>query len=285
MHGNQTDQATGDRSIEPGHDARLARKYRTLERLLALPIDDARAALDAAATLLAEAFGADKVDAFVHEPAADTLVAVGTSDTPMGRRQQALGLDRLALVDGGLAVRTFRTGEPYRTGDAAAEPDERRAVVEELGVRSELLVPLSWGGERRGVFQVDAAAEHAFGEDDAALALAAARWVAVLLERAELLERLTAQAERRGRAAVAEELARLTRREQEVASCMAEADQPADRLAPDHRGGHGGQPRAAHSPQAGAEQPDAARRLGRRARPLQRRLGGDHDRAADDPAR
>ena len=35
-------------------------------------------------------------------------------------------------------------------------------------------------------------------------------------------ERVTAQAERRGRAAVAEELSRLTRREQEVASCVAE---------------------------------------------------------------
>jgi DNA-binding CsgD family transcriptional regulator len=205
-----------------GGTTREGLMLRTLEQLLAIPVGDARDALDRAATLLAGVFGADKLDLFLYQPAIDTLVAVGVSETPMGRKQQALGLDRLALVNGGLAVRVFRTGEPYRTGHADMDPEERRAVVEELGVRSELVVPLAWGGERRGVLQVDAAAPDAFGEADASLALAAARWVSLLQERAELIERLTTQAERRGRAAVAEELARLTRREQQVASCIAE---------------------------------------------------------------
>jgi DNA-binding CsgD family transcriptional regulator len=195
---------------------------RTLERLLAISAEEPRAALDAAATLLAETFRADKIDVFLYDAVHDTLVGVGVSDTPMGRKQQALGLDRLALANGGLAVKVFRTGEAYATGHAETDPEERRSVVEDLGVRSELVVPLAWGGERRGVLQIDAAAPEAFGGQDAEMALAAGRWVSLLLERAELLERLQTQAERRGREAAAAELARLTRREQEVVSCVAE---------------------------------------------------------------
>ena len=67
----------------------------------------------------------------------------------MGRKQQALGLDRLPLSNGGLAAWAFRTGEPYRTGHAELDPEELRAVVEELGVRSELLVPLACAAGRR----------------------------------------------------------------------------------------------------------------------------------------
>jgi two-component system, OmpR family, sensor kinase len=214
MHDDATRQTEGG--------TREALMLRTLQRLLAISGEAHRAALDEAATLLAEAFGADKVDVFVYEPAIDTLVAVGTSRTPMGHKQRALGLDRLPLSDGGLAAQVFRTGAPYRTGHAEMDPAERRAVVEELGVRSSVTVPLTCAGGVRGVFQVDAAAEDAFDHDDLTLAVSAAGWVGLLLDRAKLVERVRAQAERRGRAAAAEELARLTRREQEVASCVAE---------------------------------------------------------------
>jgi DNA-binding NarL/FixJ family response regulator len=54
------------------------------------------------------------------------------------------------------------------------------------------------------------------------LAVAAAGWVGLLLDRLELAERANAEAERRGRRAAGEELARLSRREQEVAAAVAE---------------------------------------------------------------
>jgi two-component system OmpR family sensor kinase len=196
-----------------------ARIATTLQQLLAIGVEDTRAALDQAATLLASALGADKIDFFLYEADKDTLAAVGTSQTPMGKKQQALGLDRLPVSLGGLAARVFTSGQPCYTGHAEDEPDELRPIVEQLGVRSELLVPLAG---RRGVFSAVSAEPDAFGEADATLANAAAGWVRLLLERAELLERVAAEAERRGRRAAAEELARLTGREQEVAAAAAE---------------------------------------------------------------
>src|SRR5919199_2744273 len=73
----------------------------TLERLLALEATDLGDTLRRTCDLVAEALGADKVDVFLHDPATETLAAAGTSDTPLGRRQHALGLDRLPLANGG----------------------------------------------------------------------------------------------------------------------------------------------------------------------------------------
>lgn len=221
-HGDTTER-TPEGPAQPEQAGPLeGRNARTLRLLLAINTANQRHAIDRAATLLAEALHADKADIFLYEPERDTLAAAGTSDTPMGRKQQALGLDRLPLSVGGLAARTFQTGEPIRTGHAEMDPGELRAIVEDLGVRSELLVPLTCSGTRRGVLAVNSAEPDAFDEADLELAIAAAGWAGLLLDRAELVERLTAQAERRGRAAAGEELARLSRREQEVASCVAE---------------------------------------------------------------
>ena len=50
-----------------------------LQRLLGIRSVDFRATFTEAATIIAEAFGADKVDVFVHQPARNSLVALGTS--------------------------------------------------------------------------------------------------------------------------------------------------------------------------------------------------------------
>src|SRR3712207_6872555 len=65
--------------------------YTTLSR--------SRPALTEAASLVSEVLGADKVDVFLYQADIDSLVAIGTSDTPMGRRQHELGLDRLQLAN------------------------------------------------------------------------------------------------------------------------------------------------------------------------------------------
>jgi hypothetical protein len=59
----------------------------TLERLLDIQPTNLKLAMDQVATLIADVLGTDKVDAFLHEPETDTLVAVGASNTPMGRHQ------------------------------------------------------------------------------------------------------------------------------------------------------------------------------------------------------
>ena len=202
-------------------EAPNARLLETLQRLLAIRATELRPALTEASTLVAEVLRADKVDVFLFELASTSLVTVGTSDTPMGHRQRELGLDRLALANGGRAVDVFRTGEPYTTGRADQDPGELRGVAEALGVRSVLNYPLEVDGERRGVLQANSATPDFFTEADSSFLAAVTHWVAILMHRAELVERVTGEAARRGRREAAEELARISRREREVAILIA----------------------------------------------------------------
>ena len=92
---------TDDRSI----DSRAAPRFlETLERLLELPSADLKTTLSFASDLVADATGADKVDAFLYDSTRDSLVAVGTSDRPLSARQRKLGLDVLPLSNGGRVV-------------------------------------------------------------------------------------------------------------------------------------------------------------------------------------
>jgi signal transduction histidine kinase len=175
-------------------------------RLLELAPPGLQPALDAAAQLVAEALGADKVDAFLHDPAIDSLVAVGTSDTPMGRKQHAIGLDRLPLANGGRLVEVFRAGGSYRTGRADEDPAELVGVTRGLGVRSALAAPLFVGDEQRGLLAAASATPERFSEDDLRFLEAAARWVGIVAHRAELTERAAAEAGAAARRAAADEL-------------------------------------------------------------------------------
>jgi DNA-binding CsgD family transcriptional regulator len=204
-----------------------------LQRLLGIRSVEFRDTFTDAATLIAETFGADKCDVFVHQPARNSLVALGTSRTPMGERQLALGLDVLPLANGGRVSRVFESGTPHLTGRADEDPEELRGVVEGLGVRSVINLPLDIDGRRRGVLQVDSATPDFFGERDLRVLQAVAGWVELIMHRAELIEQREAEAERRGGRRGAEELAKLTRRQQEVAACVAEGltnEQIAQRL-------------------------------------------------------
>jgi len=217
----------GDQAIQ---DDRL---LEMLQRLLGIRSVELRATFTEAATFIAEAFGADKADVFVYQPARNSLVALGTSETPLGRRQHALGLDVLPLANGGRASRVFETGTPHVTGRADEDPEELRGVVQGLGVRSVAYFPLVVDGERCGVLQVDSVTPDFFSERDRRALEAVAGWVGLIMHRAELMEQREAEAERRGGRRAAEELARLTRRQQEVAACVAEGltnEQIAQRL-------------------------------------------------------
>ncbi|HEX2173002.1 MAG TPA: HAMP domain-containing sensor histidine kinase, partial [Dehalococcoidia bacterium] len=186
--------------------ARSDRLLETLERLLALEATDLTDSLNQAAQSIAEALEADKVDAFLHAGDVDVLVAFGTSDTPMGRRQKALGLDRLPTANGGRAVHVFRDGRPFLTGHAEDDPEELIGIREGLAVRSSVMVPLEIGGERRGVLLASSAQSEFFTERDLAFLTAVAHWVGLLAHRAELVGRLTQAAAEAGRRTAADEL-------------------------------------------------------------------------------
>ena len=198
------------------------RLFDTLVRLQGIVSPEVGPALDQAASLVAEALDADKVDVFLHEVAAETLVALGTSRTPLGRRQHELGLDRLPLANGGRAVAVYLAGEPYLQPRADEDSEELRGIVRGLGVRSGMFAPLDVAGQRRGVLLVSSTVPEKFCERDLRFLTAVAGWVGMLTHRTELAEELARQARLHGRREAGEELAKLTRRQQEVAVCVAE---------------------------------------------------------------
>ena len=195
----------------------------TLQRLLAIEATSATDALAQVVDHIAAALGVEKVDAFLYDPARDALVALGVSDTPLGQRERAIGLDVLPLEGGDRTVETFRTGRIYMTGHADRDPAQLAGFTDGLGIRSMLLVPFAVGDERRGVLGVDSPRPDAFAADDRRFLEAVAHWVGVVVHRAELAARVSrAAAERAGHAAAEAERARLLDRER-AARAAAEA--------------------------------------------------------------
>ncbi len=170
------------------------RRLATLEQLLAVQATTLKGAMEQISQLVAETFGADKVDALVYDPAVDTLVALGTSDTPMGRQQRALGLDRMPVSNGGRAVEVFQTGIPYRSGQVDQDPHELRGIVHGLGIRSEIITPLEVNGERRGVLLASSARPDFFSAADLSFLGAVADWAGMVAHRAELVEQMAREA-------------------------------------------------------------------------------------------
>ena len=204
-------------------DVQAGRLLELLEGLLAqdaIGLDDA---MTRAAQRVADALRADKVDVLLHDEATDALVAVGTSVTPMGRREHELGLDRLPIADGGWTIDVFRTGRSHLTRNADREPGEVTGLVEELGVRSAVNVPLDVGGERRGVLLASSATPGFFTEDDLLFVETVARWIGLAADRAAHIQCLVQAAAEQAATLAAEEAVRtLTARQQDVAGLIAD---------------------------------------------------------------
>jgi len=190
----------GDGAVAPG------RLLDTLQQLLAIEEGNLDAGLTRAAGLVAEALDADKVDALLRDPASDSLVARGTSPTPMGRREHAIGMDRLPVANGGREVEVFLTGEPYLTGRAEEDPGMLPGFTRGLGIRSSAVVPLDVAGARRGVLFASSAEPDFFAEEDLRFLATVARWVGMVAHRGELLAAAAAEAEEQGRRLAADEL-------------------------------------------------------------------------------
>jgi signal transduction histidine kinase len=182
------------------------RYFTTLERLLAIKATAVKPALNEASDLIAGALGAEKVDAFVYEEATQTLVALGTSDTALARKEAALGLDRLPIANGGRAVQVYRTGQVFRHGALETDEQELLGIREHLKIRSTLSAPLAVAGVRRGVIQVDSTRPGLFTSEDAAFLVAVADWVGLVMHRSEAVEQLTREARTHARRLVAEEI-------------------------------------------------------------------------------
>ena len=178
----------------------------TLEQLLAIDATELRSALDRASDLLVPALRANKVDVFIYDPAADTLAAYGTSHTPLGQKQKALGLDRLPVSNGGRTVEVYLTGSPYMTGRAHEDPVVLKGLREGLGVRSMIVVPLDVNNERRGVVTINSVSEDLYTEADLRFLEAVSHWLAAIIHRTELAAQIRQHAVDEARRATAEQL-------------------------------------------------------------------------------
>ena len=182
------------------------RVFETLEALLRLPAGDLKATLNHVSDLLAAATRADKVDAFLYDPARDSLVAVSTSTQPLSALQRRHGLDVLPLANGGCTVQVYRSGKTFFTGHLEDEAQELRGIKEALGVRSTIGVALEVGGKRRGLLLLASQQPEFFSQEDVRYVETISSWVGVVAHRAELAAEIARNAAEQGRRAGAEEL-------------------------------------------------------------------------------
>jgi two-component system, OmpR family, sensor kinase len=182
------------------------RALEMLESLLRLPAGDLQATLNHVADLLAGATGADKVDAFLHDAARDSLVALGTSTQPLSALERKLGLDVLPLANGGCTAQVFRTGRTFCTGHLEDEADELRGVKDALAVRSTIGVALEVGGRRRGLLLLASQQADFFSAEDVRYVESIASWIGIVAHRAELADQIGRSAAEAGRRAGAEEM-------------------------------------------------------------------------------
>src|SRR6266536_773261 len=182
----------------------------TLQRLLGIQAITLRETLDEASDLINIALDVEKVDVFTYEAATESLIAFGVSNTPLGRRQEEIGLHRQPLINGGRSAIVYRTGAPYITGRAELDPEQLPGIVDGLGVRSELICPLDVAGERRGVLAAVSSKPDIFTDRDLSFLVAVSGWVGIVMHRAELFEQVARDGVTQGRRELADELAHLT---------------------------------------------------------------------------
>ena len=185
---------------------RQDRLLTTLESLLELPATDVNSILNQAALLVSRVLAAENAAAFLYDDATNALVALGTSDTPMGRQQHAAGLGRLLLVNDGRLVQVFQTGVPYLTGHADQDSEELVGVKVGLGVKSEIATVFEVEAQHRGVLLASSRTPEFFSEQDLRFLQAVACWVGIAIHRAESVECQRQAAVEQGRRLAAEEL-------------------------------------------------------------------------------
>jgi DNA-binding CsgD family transcriptional regulator len=156
-----------------------------LERLREIRHASLQQALQHATDVLASTFAADKVDAFLVDPRRDLLVAVGTSQTPMGKRQHQLGLNRLPLSSGGRTAWVFRERRPFLDGHVESDELELPGIRHDLGVRSSMAVPLEVHASVRGVLVVSSARPERFTDVQLQLLQFVSYWVGVVAHEQE----------------------------------------------------------------------------------------------------
>lgn len=192
--------------MSPALPSDSVQAFALLQELLELPSTDPRQCLTAAASSVARFLSCDKTDVFLFEERRTSLVAIGTSQTPLGDLQRSLGLDVMAVAQGGRTVQVYQTGHAHADGHVDQDTEELRGIVKELGVRSQVIVPLLVAGVRRGVLSVVSQQPEYFSHDQVELVGLVGGWMGALVHRAELGERLREEERQRARRMAADDI-------------------------------------------------------------------------------
>jgi two-component system, OmpR family, sensor kinase len=178
----------------------------TLQGLLEIPAADLPTALVDACNQVARVLDAEKVDAFLHDPTKECMVAIGSSTQPLSALQKKLGLDILPIANGGRVVWVYENNKTFCTGRLDEDPEELRGVKNALKIKSKIGVPINIGGRTRGMVMIASTQPNFFSAEDVQLAETVVQWVGTVVHRAELIRELAENAVEQGRRAVAEEL-------------------------------------------------------------------------------
>ena len=151
-----------------------------LEMLRQVDSTPARDAMQHATDVLSAAFAADKVDAFFYDESHDMLVALGTSQTPLGHLQHKLGLHQLPLSRGGRAAWVFREQRTHRDGHVENDGEELPGVRRDLGVRSQIAAPIQVGSGPWGVLLASSQQPEQFTDEQLHLLQFVAYWIGLV---------------------------------------------------------------------------------------------------------
>lgn len=177
-----------------------------LEHLLELSVSAIDFTLHQIVQQCSEVLNADKMDIFFLDSTNETLVARNVSDTPMGKRQQAIGMDRLPLANGGRTVEVFLTGTPHFNNHVNEDAEELTGVKVGLGVNSQIITVFKVQTRHRGVILASSERPDFFSPQDVRFLEAVAHWIGIVVGRAELAERMKSEEIQQNRGQVTEEI-------------------------------------------------------------------------------
>jgi GAF domain-containing protein len=90
-----------------------------------------------------------------------------------------------------LSAKTFRSGEPYLSADAALDPSIKSQSAQQWGIKSIIIVPLKVDNDVIGVLRVGKHIADAYSEEDKNLIMMIANQAAIIIENANLYDALS----------------------------------------------------------------------------------------------
>ncbi len=144
---------------------RRTQLIRLLHTIAAIPVSESTEELAQTITdQLCTMMRAEIATILLHSAATDELIAFGSSDTPLGRLQQAHGLDHIPLATSGPLLQVLQHGTPLLLNDQTALAT--LPLISLANLQSVLIVPLRIEQASQGVVMIASTQANAFTEDD-----------------------------------------------------------------------------------------------------------------------